>query len=412
MPDLRALLQTEAKRREPDQHLPFEALVRDQRRRQVRRRVASAALVAVGVAAAALTVPTLTAGGNRQELTTSPSGAPSVTTPPSAGTAGPASPCAAADLTVAASGGGAVSNGSTGATIFLFNTTFRACTLPNHATTVSDLDHSPPVEIPATPLVGAIRGGYLLRPNEYAAFYLSSARISPGEGCSLHEAPAIDSAPHRLALGLPGTGSIIAELPQGQAFTLACWPVLLGSMYTPDASDLPTTWTSAAPANHPAACTTSDLHARQVGGGYGGGSDFGSIVAWNTSNRPCQLEGAVHFAAYYADGTLDRLAVPNRVPATLRAVLPSRMAPYRDGADFGPYLSALLMGPYRDDGAQPNGLCRLQDERTPSILELTIGDVRLRVANYDPNIRDEKGLTKSVYGCHGQILLESVHGPS
>jgi hypothetical protein len=141
-----------------------------------------------------------------------------------------------------------------------------------------------------------------------------------------------------------------------------------------------------------------------VGGGVGTGNDFGSIVIWNLSGRPCRLTGRVTFTAYYASGARDVNAHPNGTPPPVSFVLPERMRPFRDGDDPSRYLVADLMAPERDDPTQPNGLCQRQDQLSPANLVLTIGAVTLRVDNGDADARQ----TKTIYGCHGRVLLEDL----
>lgn len=153
-------------------------------------------------------------------------------------------------------------------------------------------------------------------------------------------------------------------------------------------------------------CRTGDLRARFVSGGLGTGNDFGGIAAWNVAKHRCRLTGAVHFAAYYADGSLDRNAGPSSTPGPVSVLLQPGMTPYMDGTDGPTYLFAELQGLERDDPGQPDGMCRVQDKISPATLELRIGSVSLRVFNHDPN-----GDIKAIYGCHGRVLLNVVHGP-
>ena len=62
------------------------------------------------------------------------------------------------------------------------------------------------------------------------------------------------------------------------------------------------------------------------------------------------------------------------------------------------------MGPERDDPTQPNGLCRAIDKLSPATLTLTIGSTPITVKNADP----ASATNKSIYGCHGRILLEEA----
>ena len=155
-------------------------------------------------------------------------------------------------------------------------------------------------------------------------------------------------------------------------------------------------------------CLSSQLGARFVGGGFGTGNDFGEIVIWNPGTQPCRLHGPVSFTAYYADATRDRKATVNRPITAAPRTLRGRMQAPRDGKDPAGYLVAGLMGPERDDPAQPNALCRPQDEGTPASLELSIGSVAVHVTNKDSGSPQNTG----IYGCHGTVLLLDLLGPS
>jgi hypothetical protein len=155
-------------------------------------------------------------------------------------------------------------------------------------------------------------------------------------------------------------------------------------------------------------CASGQLSARFLGGGFGTGDDFGGIVLWNPGERPCRVHGPVTFAAYYADGSSDRKATVIRPITASPRTLPARMPAHRDGQDTGGYLVADLMGPERDDPAQPNWLCRPQDEGTPTSLELSIGALAVHVPNKDSGSPQNT----SIFGCHGQVLLVDVAGPS
>jgi hypothetical protein len=163
------------------------------------------------------------------------------------------------------------------------------------------------------------------------------------------------------------------------------------------------------PTTQPSApdCIASHLDARFLGGGFGTGNDFGEMVIWNPGPQPCQLHGRVGFAGYYADGSQDRNAVMEHPMGSGFITLPGTMPPPRDGQDTSDYLVALLMGPERDDATQPDLLCRPQDEGTPAALVLSIGSVTVRTTNKDPRSVQ----ITSIYGCHGRVLLEDLHGP-
>ena len=168
---------------------------------------------------------------------------------------------------------------------------------------------------------------------------------------------------------------------------------------------------AAARADIPAACGARNLGARFQAGGYGGGNDFGSIEIWNPRTAQCRLAGTVTFTAFFADGTTDRNARPNRPLTPLSLTLPARMIQPPEGADPSRYLVATLMGPERDDPAQPDGSCRPQDELTPATLVLSIGRVTLRIRDLDPASPTGLGISRAVYGCHGRVLLEDLTGP-
>lgn len=201
---------------------------------------------------------------------------------------------------------------------------------------------------------------------------------------------------------LPGTAAVSTGSARSQAagHRPTAWP----SAHSPAA-------TPTSQASTPAACRAHDLGARFQAGGYGGGNDFGSIEIWNPGTAQCRLAGTVNFAAFFADGTTDLNARPNRPLAPLNMTLPARMIQPREGVDPSGYLVAALMGPERDDPAQPAGVCRPQDELTPTTLVLSIGRVTLRIRNLDPASPASPGISRAVHGCRGQVLLEDLTGP-
>ena len=163
-------------------------------------------------------------------------------------------------------------------------------------------------------------------------------------------------------------------------------------------------------ARRPPPCRTRELRARFLAGGYGTGDDFGSIAIWNPGPASCRLTGAVTFTALFADGSTDSKAGVTRQVPRLAAVLPVHAIRPRT-ADLPGYLTALLAGFERDDPSQPNGLCRAQDELTPAILVPSIGRMVLYVRNQDQAVRASRGISRAVYGCHGDVVLEDVTGP-
>lgn len=154
-------------------------------------------------------------------------------------------------------------------------------------------------------------------------------------------------------------------------------------------------------------CIAGHLNARFVGGGFGTGDDFGAVVIWNSGAQPCRLHGQVSLAGYYADGSKDHNAVMAHPIVTGFITLPSRMPPPRDGQDQSDYLVAFMMGTERDDRAQPDALCRPHDEGTPSALVLSVGSMTIRTTNMDAG----SAQVRSIYGCHGRVLLEDLQGP-
>ncbi len=201
---------------------------------------------------------------------------------------------------------------------------------------------------------------------------------------------------------LPGTAAVSTGSPRSQA---------AGHRSTAPPSAPSPAATPTSQASMPAACRTHDLGVRFQAGGYGGGNDFGSIEIWNPGTAQCRLAGTVTFTAFFADGTTDLNARPNRPLTPLNMTLPARMIQPGEGADPSRYLVALLMGPERDDPAQPDGLCRAQDELTPATLVLSIGRVTLRIRNLDAASPARLGISRAVYGCHGRVLLEDLTGP-
>lgn len=158
----------------------------------------------------------------------------------------------------------------------------------------------------------------------------------------------------------------------------------------------------------PPDCRPGQLVTRFLGGGYGTGNDFGAMAIWNPGSTPCRLHGPVSFAGYYPDGSRDPHAGLAHPIVGGTITMPSAMRSPQDGQNLSGYLVGYLMGTERDDSAQPNGLCRRQDEGTPATLVLSIGSVTVRTANSDPGSVQ----ITSVYGCHGWVLLEDLQAPS
>jgi hypothetical protein len=155
----------------------------------------------------------------------------------------------------------------------------------------------------------------------------------------------------------------------------------------------------------PAACSRAALRATLRAGGFGTGNDVGGIWIRNLGSDSCRLSGAVRFSARYADGTLDKQATTSGPVRPVAGMLPGgASAPTSSNPTAFTYLVAYLMGPERDDPTQPNGLCRAIDKLSPATLTLTIGSTPITVKNADP----ASATNKSIYGCHGRILLEEA----
>lgn len=198
--------------------------------------------------------------------------------------------------------------------------------------------------------------------------------------------------------GIPAAKRNLANEECNQLLTRATDPVTKPAV--------PPTLSTPTPPYQPSAsdCTSDSVRAEFRGGGYGTGNDFGGIWIWNPQTQPCTLRGRVAFTAYLPDGSRDLGAVINRTVTFPPTTLPPNMPTPRNNADPSGYTVALLMGPERDDPAQPDGLCR--SELAPFTLQLTLGTVSLRVRNQATNSN-----VKAVYGCHGRVLLEGVIGP-
>ncbi len=166
------------------------------------------------------------------------------------------------------------------------------------------------------------------------------------------------------------------------------------------------------PAATTSPCAASSLGTRLAAGARATGLIAGTIEIWNSGNTPCRVDGAVSFTALLADGTRDTNAAANVAlpPPPLAVVLPARMTPPAEDSDPAGYLAALLSGFIRDDAQQPDGLCRPQDELTPSRFVLSIGDLTLEVPNQNAAGPDRGG-PGPLYGCHGNVVLEQVKGP-
>ncbi|WP_157488951.1 hypothetical protein [Pseudofrankia sp. DC12] len=166
--------------------------------------------------------------------------------------------------------------------------------------------------------------------------------------------------------------------------------------------------TTPGPTSGIASCTGDGLGKRFQGGAFGGGFVTGIIEVWNPGDTPCQVSGTVTFTAQTASGATEPNAKANRTQK-ISLTLPAQMKPPAEGSDQHGYLVADLSGFYRDDSQQPDGLCKPQDEVTPATLVLSIGGLTVRVPNEDPAISStDQGVSRTVYGCHGNIVLETV----
>jgi hypothetical protein len=158
------------------------------------------------------------------------------------------------------------------------------------------------------------------------------------------------------------------------------------------------------------ACRRHQLTARFRAGGYGAGNDFGNIEIRNTGSGPCRLAGSVGFAAYFADGRRDS----NAVVEVHRDYASALLLPTRhwQSAEIREALADVIVsGEYRDDPAQPDALCRTQDEGHPLTLIVTIGQRVFRVQNYDAAGRNDGYGLMWVEGCHGQLSVSGIVRP-
>jgi hypothetical protein len=232
----------------PERTPPFASLLARKRSRD-RRRIAAvgvSVLVVVVAAGSATLVPTLTGGTDRlvtggatsEAPTPVPSAAASGSIEPSPSTNGPSTstpPCRDQDLIAVATGGGAISNGFTGASIRLTNVGTVTCQLPARPTSLGTTD----MPLPTEPGVAPHRGPQTLPPGGVAAFEISSMRV-PGSGDCLRLAPAGASSPKRLVIKFDQTSAaIVVGLIGGDPFTLDCWPVQVGDMYLPAPASAP-----------------------------------------------------------------------------------------------------------------------------------------------------------------------------
>lgn len=152
-------------------------------------------------------------------------------------------------------------------------------------------------------------------------------------------------------------------------------------------------------------CSVKSLHAAYRAGGFGTGTDFGSIYLWTTAHTNCRLAGRVQFTAETRTGHLDpnAMVLPWHHHRSVDAVL--RADNHRPGPRTDPdqgYLVFGLLGFFRDDGSQPDGLCRQADEVRPARLRLAVGSLRWNLRNQELNAPQNR---HGVYGCHGNIGL-------
>ena len=153
------------------------------------------------------------------------------TTDPAAST----TPCRDQDLLAVAAGGGSISNGFTGATIRLTNVGSSSCLLAARPTSLGTTDTPLPMKAPADDHASP----HILRPGGVVAFEIASMRLQ-GSGNCLRPAPAAASTPKQLVIKFDQTSAaIVAGRIGGGQFTLACWPIHVGGLYTPDAASAP-----------------------------------------------------------------------------------------------------------------------------------------------------------------------------
>lgn len=195
----------------------------------------TAARAALMLAAALLTACTTASAPRSSAPAPTPSATAPAPTPsaepdvvPAAAPPGP-SPCRDEDLTAVATGGGAISNGFTGATIRLTNAGLSACVLPARPVSIGTVER----ELPTEPSAHDHGGPQTVPPGGVAAFNVSSIRID-GSGSCPRVAPRADSAPRQLAIDLDGSpATVVAGVIGGGRFTLACWPVQVSGLYLP-----------------------------------------------------------------------------------------------------------------------------------------------------------------------------------
>jgi hypothetical protein len=153
----------------------------------------------------------------------------------------PLAACAVSSLRTAATGGGVISNGLTGATIMLTNTGKQPCHLPERITSLRSAKAD--ADLPIEPTASDQGGPQDLAPGATVAFTIASVRVSGGSANCGQPAPTPLANPPVLAFTLPGTGEITVSL-EAAVFTLGCWPIVTSRLF---AAEPPST---ASPAPH------------------------------------------------------------------------------------------------------------------------------------------------------------------
>jgi hypothetical protein len=131
-------------------------------------------------------------------------------------------------------------------------------------------------------------------------------------------------------------------------------------------------------------CRAGQLAGRYWQGGVGTGDEFGSIVLFDTSSRPCSLSGTVTLLG------LDARGRPATVAATGPLEPPLTLSPRATAADLQKRPVAALAASIgfgadvRDDPTAPNGLC-YSHETYPATWSVALpGQRAVRVANGGP----------------------------
>ena len=170
----------------------------------------------------------------------------------------------------------------------------------------------------------------------------------------------------------------------------------------------PTSVTTPTPTIAPRAqaCQQTQLAGQFRAGSPATGNTTGEILVRNTSTSACAMLGNVDFYGVDAQGNRIAGSGMNGHVTLAPSILPPNTPTEPAGVEPTPgdYLVMFLLGAYRDDPAAPNGLCSAANEVTPAQLALSVGNITVRVTNYDA----AGGHFPSMMGCHGMILGEGA----